>query len=95
MPDRPDKDHLVRQSQGSPGLSVSGRGAELPTNEPGGRSLKEQRADLQRLIYELEGSLKYMGATHPQRATSEAKLAQLGEMLKHIEAELGIKPENP
>jgi len=67
----------------------------LPTNEPGGRSLEEQRADLQRVIYELQGSLKYMGAAHPQRAASELKLTQLIEILKHLDATLGTKPGIP
>ena len=92
MADRPDKDQLVRRPAAGPGVTASGQVAALPVSEPGARSLTEQRADLQRMIYELEGTLKYMGAAHAQRATTEARLKQLASMLQQIEAALGLEP---
>ncbi len=95
MVERNDKDRLVRApaATGAPAAKV--RVATLPTSEPGGRSLAEQRADLQRVLYEVEGSLQYMGAAHPQRRATEAKRAQLVEMLRQLEAALGHKPHTP
>ena len=91
MADRPDRDQLVPGPAIGSGITAGRRTAELPTSEPVGRSLHEQRADLQRLIYELDGTLKYMGTGHPQRAATEARRAQLVTMLTHVEVELGIK----
>ncbi|MBI5508537.1 MAG: hypothetical protein HY903_07275 [Deltaproteobacteria bacterium] len=87
-----DRDHLERGAA-QPSAKAPGTGTvALPATDPGARSPKEQRADLQRLLYELEGTLTYMGASHPQRAATEARRAQLQLMLKQLEEALQQKP---
>ncbi len=89
MVTRPPKDELVTSgaTRSPAGLGI---GSALPTQEPQGRSLVEQRADLQRTIYELDGTLRYMGSAHPQRLACEAKLQQLKLMLQQVEAALKL-----
>ena len=91
MPDRPDKDQLVRSVGPSKGTTSTTRGAALPTREPKDRPLAEQRAALERQVEELEGVVRYMGAAHPQRQASQAKLERLKEMLKQVGLELQKK----
>jgi hypothetical protein len=87
MTERPDKDEIERAttSPGTPRIEGSGA-ATLPVNEPGQRSIDEQRRDLLRTIEELEGSLRYMGSGHPLRSSTQKRLAHLRAMLAQVEA---------
>jgi hypothetical protein len=87
MADRSDKDELERQttSPGMPKIGSSGMAA-LPVDEPGQRSIEEQRRDLLRVIEELDGALRYMGNGHPQRNATEKRLEHLRAMLAQVEA---------
>ncbi|MBI3178336.1 MAG: hypothetical protein HYZ27_01665 [Deltaproteobacteria bacterium] len=80
MADRPDKDQLVRTPKPPAAPKAPAQGG-LPVDEPSRRPPQEERAELARRIAEIEGSLQYMGAAHPQRAKMQEHLAKLRAML--------------
>ena len=61
------------------------RSAGLPTAEPGARTLADQRDELLGQIDELEGTLRFMGATHPRRPETELHLTQLRDLVRRID----------
>lgn len=86
MADRPDKDSMQHDTvPRAPAQPKSPSAAHIPATDPDSRSLEDQRRDLQHLIDESEGVLRYMGAAHPQRATTVDRLAQLREMLRRLD----------
>lgn len=86
MVERPDKDRMLHDTlPQAPAQHQSPSAAHIPATEPNSRTLEDQRQDLQHLIDESEGVLRYMGAAHPQRATTADRLAQLREMLRRLE----------
>ncbi|MEK7703999.1 MAG: hypothetical protein AAB426_03505 [Myxococcota bacterium] len=91
MVERRDKDQLERGPlPPTAPRAHPGAPATLPTREPEGRSLTEQRQDLVRLLEELEGTLRYMGQAHPQRQASEQRRAHLRTLLEQIDAALAV-----
>ena len=96
MTGRDDEDTLTRLGTGR-GASGAQGPRRAPADDPGlsfeepGRTLAEQRKELQVQVDELQGALRFMGAAHPNRRETEQLLAQVRNMLARLEQELGQK----
>jgi hypothetical protein len=80
-------DILARGAETRAAHAKSLESAGLEVDEPG-LSLVQQRDELLVQVDELSGVLRFMGAGHPQRAETEARLQQLRQILTRLEEEL-------
>jgi hypothetical protein len=81
---KPSDDRMAGAEVRTPRMAAP-KNVGLPVEAKDGRSLGDQRDELLVQIDELESTLRYMGANHPQRAASEAQLKQVRYLLVEID----------